>query len=199
MPAPAGVPVERLVGKGLVGPLTLRPASGVWARSRSRPRPPGRPVAAFVPDRLAADVLRAAGRLPDGLALAAPVVLRPEAFRALLAVFRPLVFRPLVFRALVFPERAFRAPVFRLVFRLDVRRLAAGRLGAAFLRAAVFVLRPPVFRAAPARPVPVLRFTELFRAAPAVLRDAAFLAMVTDPRVVIRDVGRGGKPPSRQV
>jgi hypothetical protein len=40
LPAPAAVPVERLVGNGLVGPLTLRPVSGVCERSRSRPVPP---------------------------------------------------------------------------------------------------------------------------------------------------------------
>jgi hypothetical protein len=39
-PAPAGDPVERIVRIGFVRPLTVRPVSGVCARSRSRPVPP---------------------------------------------------------------------------------------------------------------------------------------------------------------
>jgi len=40
VPAPAAVPVERLVGNGLVRPRVVRPVSGVWARVSSRPVPP---------------------------------------------------------------------------------------------------------------------------------------------------------------
>jgi hypothetical protein len=51
-PAPLPVPVERLVGIGLVRPLTVRPLSGVCASSLSRPVPPAvsfaeRPARAF--------------------------------------------------------------------------------------------------------------------------------------------------------
>src|SRR5215218_8417612 len=51
-PAPAAVSVERLVGIGLVGPPTVRPASGVWDKVRSSPSPPRRG------ERLVADVDR---------------------------------------------------------------------------------------------------------------------------------------------
>jgi hypothetical protein len=39
LPAPEAVPVDRFVGSGLVGPRRVRPASGVWASSRSLPVP----------------------------------------------------------------------------------------------------------------------------------------------------------------
>src|SRR6267378_2446505 len=43
-PAPAAVPVDRLVGIGLVRPWTLRPVAGVCDRVDSRPVPPTRRV-----------------------------------------------------------------------------------------------------------------------------------------------------------
>jgi hypothetical protein len=40
VPAPAGVPVDRRVRIGFVGPLVVRPAAGVWLRVFSWPVPP---------------------------------------------------------------------------------------------------------------------------------------------------------------
>ena len=41
-PAPEAVPVERLVGIGLVKPVMVRPVAGVWESVDSRPVPPTR-------------------------------------------------------------------------------------------------------------------------------------------------------------
>src|SRR3954454_18180503 len=101
LPAPAGDPVDRFVGIGLVGPRTERPVSGVCARSFSIPVPPRRraprAVLARAPaarncfiDRLADDA-----RFADDAAffffprgVFAPAVLRPVFRRA--ADARPL-------------------------------------------------------------------------------------------------------------
>jgi len=69
VPAPAAVPVERLVGMGLVGPRRLRPASGVCARVSSRPVPPTLrlvegPVLSFVEGRFATTFFAACLSLP---------------------------------------------------------------------------------------------------------------------------------------
>jgi len=78
-PAPDGVPVERFVGMGFVGPRTERPVSGVWSRVASRPVPPlfGR----FGEAGRRAD-LRVAGRFP-----------RPGAARRVRAALAVVLFR----------------------------------------------------------------------------------------------------------
>jgi hypothetical protein len=48
------VPVERIVGIGLVRPRTERPVSGVWSSSLSRPVPPSRALVRFTERRWAA-------------------------------------------------------------------------------------------------------------------------------------------------
>ncbi len=157
VPAPAGVPVERLVGNGLVRPWTLRPVSGVCARVRSRPLPPR--AAAFF----------AAGRLLAGEVFLAA---EPEAFEVFAGRLRPPALARAVDVDREAEERGLAAGRRLAVFRA----FGAVRRAGAFFRAAVFVRRPDAFA------FTVFRVTELFRAAPAVLRDAAFLAMVTDPR-----------------
>jgi hypothetical protein len=87
-PAPDGVPVERLVGMGLVGPRRRRPVSGVWASVDSRPVPP--PRAALPAPRALAAFFLLPGRggfvacflaaLPLGV-LAPAVFLRPPPLR----------------------------------------------------------------------------------------------------------------------
>jgi len=124
-PAPAGVPVERLVGRGLVRPLTVRPAFGVCASSRSRPVPPARGRGAVFERRCAApEVFFLAG---DGFFVLAD---------GFFAVFRLPAVAAGVFLAGVRPARfggAFRAvrPGFRAVLRLVFRVLSDAR--AAFL------------------------------------------------------------------
>jgi hypothetical protein len=93
-PAPAAVPVERLVGIGFVGPLTERPVSGVWASSRSRPVPPRRGALFCAPARV------------DPVARSRPFARAPASRRSAsdrfflflpFGVFAPAVFLP-VFR-----------------------------------------------------------------------------------------------------
>src|SRR6187399_646972 len=114
-PAPAAVPVDRLVGMGLVLPRTDRPVSGVCARVASRPFPP-------VLFRFAGFSLAfALGRvLVLGLALALD-------FSDLAAFFAV--------------ERPFGAADLFLVFLAPCLRL----LGEAFLRFTAFALRAAFF------------------------------------------------------
>jgi hypothetical protein len=86
LPAPAGVPVDRRVGIGLVRPFTVRPARGVWARVRSRPVfarlfAPRFDEAGLVAFLAFDDVLGACVRAALRLEVRAPAVRRP--------VFRP--------------------------------------------------------------------------------------------------------------
>lgn len=94
LPAPLGVPVDRLVGIGLVGPRTERPVSGVWASSRSMPVPPGRRV------------VRALVRLEDFVVeRAGELFFFPRGGLAL-AVFRPVLRRAVDARRAAAPLRA---------------------------------------------------------------------------------------------
>jgi hypothetical protein len=130
---------------GLVGPLTVRPVSGVCASVRSSPLPPslGRRV-------------------------------REEAFGAaafLAVAFRALDLGAAAFREVVLPARLF-CPVEgrALVFLALVFRALAVRVPA--LRAPVF--RPPAFRVPAFRAPPVFRpAVELFLPAAPGRRDAA--------------------------
>lgn len=132
-PAPAGVPVERMVRIGFVGPLTERPLSGVWARSRSRPVPPSRGR------RLLAALFRL---FADPLADFAAVFLDfAEAFLDFAAVFLDVGAAFLVLDAA-------RRAVLRLaafaVLRPVLRLAAALRLVPAFFRVGVR-FRPDFF------------------------------------------------------
>jgi hypothetical protein len=119
-PAPAAVPVDRLVGIGFVRPRTDRPVSGVWARVDSRPFPP-----AFA---------RFAG---FGAAFA---------FRA--GAFRDLAFG--FFEAFLGIERRFGAADLFLVFFVffdffDFGGAGLRLFGEAFLRFTAFALRAAFF------------------------------------------------------
>jgi hypothetical protein len=109
-----------MVRIGLVRPRTVRPVSGVCAKSRSRPVPPARRaaragaffVAAFFLEAarvLAAGRFFAAGRLPDGFAVFRVVFAFFTVFRAdrLAEVRRPA---PAGLRDDVFDRRARFAP-----------------------------------------------------------------------------------------
>jgi hypothetical protein len=174
-PAPAAVPVDRFGGSGLVGPLTERPVSGVWARSRSRPVPPAR-------------------RLGDAFGFCASRTARRDAGRFLAFLARALALRTPC------EERVF--------FRFNPLARAAGRAGRedflpAFRRAAE-VRFDPLVRADARAPdlarlfdgVGLCRLLELFRADPAALRFAAFLAMVLDPCL---SISRGASPRNQRI
>jgi hypothetical protein len=135
--------VERRVGIGLVGPLRVRPVSGVWARVSSRPVPPtrrGAGEAAFrgvaAPDRREVDA--SFGAVERFRAPAAP-----DCFRA------PLAAERLRAAALVEPARLVLAvpaagrAVDPVPLRLFVRAVPFALRGAAALRRP-----PPVARAA---------------------------------------------------
>jgi hypothetical protein len=167
-PAPAAVPVERFVGNGLVSPLTDRPVSGVWSRSRSRP------------ELRRGAVFRAAVRRVVAAAFFA--VVRRVGAAAFLAAGRRLGRAAFLARARAFGA-AFRAGLLaRVVFFLAVTREAL------LLPLRLF---PAAFFAVFFRPLALRPFAEPFRAEPAAVRFAAFLAMVTDPRPVIRSNAAG--------
>src|SRR5437764_6519024 len=99
LPAPAAVPVDRLVGIGFVIPRTERPVSGVWESVSSRPEPPALSLVEAPRERAPFAARPPALRLP-GLGgfvafflrafpcgVRAPAVLRPV-FRLALAVLR---------------------------------------------------------------------------------------------------------------
>jgi hypothetical protein len=101
VPAPAGVPVDRFVGSGFVGPRRERPAAGVWDRVSSRPLPPARGA-----------VLR--GRFADE-----PRVMLFLAFAPRAALFAfPARAGFLAERRLAFPFGVFARAVFRFPPRL---------------------------------------------------------------------------------
>ena len=152
-PAPDGVPVERRVRIGLVGPPTERPAAGVWASVSSRPARPARDEGAF---RAWRGALRAVAFRE------APVVRlvareRFEVWRAV-EVFFLAVFLAVFFLAVRAPLRA------PLCFRLDAFFAAALRAGVlrlflALARAFERDLRVRVRAVAPAR-LDVFAFAE---------------------------------------
>ena len=152
LPAPAGVPVERRVGIGLVRPRTLRPVSGVWSKVLSRPVPP-----TFA--RVLAVELRRAR--PEFCLVDAPR--RAEvAFADLtgLLVFFDAFFFVARFTA-GFRELALAAFRAGAAFRLPGRGGLVGCLRRALpcgvFAPAVFLL-PPAVRAAARAPAPALRF-----------------------------------------
>ena len=124
LPAPAEVPVERRVGRGLVGPCRVRPVSGVWARFSSRPVPPR----------------RAAGRA-GAVRFAAGRAGRAE--RVFLAGAETLAFFAVALRTTAF----FRAGATAFFRATDFFRGAVLRAGAVFFRLAVFFRPAVVFRA----------------------------------------------------
>jgi hypothetical protein len=146
-PAPAGVPVDRRVRIGLVGPVVVRPAAGVWLKVRSWPLPP----------RLTPRVVFAFGCAADFFDPAFLFDAFRTGFRAVLdedfrAAFRLVAFRAgdfrepvflardgafLAFRALARPFLdAFRAPARPLAvdFAFAAPRFFAGVLLLAFVR-----------------------------------------------------------------
>jgi|SRR5688572_22418118 len=132
LPAPAAVPVERLVGIGLVSPRTVRPVAGVWASSLSRPVPPrrlGAPAFAllFVPEL----------RRGRAVFLEAPFRLTLRALRLAGRVGFFACFRR------VFP----RAVLAGAAFRLEPALRAFARAPARALRLEVVRFRPLLFAA----------------------------------------------------
>jgi hypothetical protein len=164
---------------GLVGPLTVRPVSGVCASVRSSPLPPslGRRVReeAFGAAAFLAVAFRA---LDLGAAAFREVVLPARLFCPVEG--RALVFLALVFRALAVRVPALRAPVFRPpVFRPPAFRAPAFRAPAVF-RPAVELFLP----AAPGRRDAADRERVLparLREAEGDLRAAGFLAICVCP------------------
>jgi len=167
-PAPDGVPVERRVRIGLVGPATERPAAGVWASVSSRPPRPARD-----------EGFRAWRGALRAVAFREALVARPvarerfEVWRAVevffLAVFLAVFFlavraaplgAPLCFRLDAFFAAALRAGVLRLFLalvraferdlRVRVRAVAPARLD-------VFAFAEPRFRVR-VLPLAVARF-----------------------------------------
>jgi hypothetical protein len=195
VPAPAGVSVERLVGSGLVGPATERPALGVWARVGSSPRPPARRGAGFfvvlavfvVVFRAAVpaffDLTGVALALGRRLALAAGrPALRAVDFLvavvlpAFFAVFRGAVLRrPVLVRLAVWPGPAFFFVFFAGPAGLTFRAVLAFRaFGAVFFR-------PERLAPAAARPARAAGFflavEPRLRAVELALRVPAFFAI----------------------
>lgn len=153
------MPVERLVGNGLVGPSTVRPVSGVCARSRSRPLPPGVAAAFRVSVRRAGAVFF---------------------FAVFAALFLDLA--PAPDRAFAFLRERLAATFARVLLAAAFRLPDAvffGRRAGAFFRALALDERPFVARLL--APVVFCRFVEPFRAELTAFRFVAFLAMVPDP------------------
>ncbi len=121
LPAPAGVPVDRFVGIGLVGPRTERPVSGVCARSFSMPVPPRRREPRADPARALARAPAARNCFIDRFADDGRFAEDAAFFFFPRGVFAPAVLRP-VFRRAV-DARPLPAPL-----RADARAPAAVRL-----------------------------------------------------------------------
>jgi hypothetical protein len=140
------VPVDRRVRIGLVGPVMVRPAAGVWLRSFSRPLPPrlaGEAVFAFA---LAEDFFGAAARFRADAFVDAEVFLDAAFLTRLRAVFA-VDFR-VVFRLAAFLTEALRAAPFLArdgAFLTLARRLADDFRAAARPLAVDFAFAAPRF------------------------------------------------------
>jgi hypothetical protein len=146
VPAPAGVPVDRRVRIGLVGPVFVRPAAGVWLRVLSWPLPPRLATGAALFFAFAVVFLDGAVFLDAAAFLAGLRAALAGDFRA---VFRLLALRTGALRAAPFLARdgaclallrpladVFRAPARPLAvdFAFAAPRFFAGVLLLAFAR-----------------------------------------------------------------